>query len=90
MYLIPKNVKVKKEIFRGFGILEILVMAGALLLGFLFQSLTSNFKIKVFLFCFLPMLTFLLLFPLPNGTTTFIILKKFFIYTKNPKKYKLK
>ena len=26
MYLIPKNVKVKKEIFRGFGILEILVM----------------------------------------------------------------
>ena len=50
MYLIPKNVKVKKEIFRGFGILEILVMAGALLLGFLFQSLTSNFKFKVFFF----------------------------------------
>ncbi len=87
MYLIPKNIKVKKEIFKGFGILEIVVIAISLGIGYLLQMLTSDFKVKVILFIFLPMTTFLLLLPLPNGSTLFSIFKRFIIYKTSQKKY---
>lgn len=90
MYLIPKNIKIKKEIFKGFGIIEIIIMAVSFGIGFLFQSLVSDFRLKMFLFIIFPITTFLLLLPLPNGSTPFIILKKFIIYQRKPKKYKLK
>lgn len=90
IYLIPKNIKIKKEIFKGFGILELLAMALSFGIGFILQSFVSDYKLKVFLFILFPMTTFLLLLPLPNGSTPLIIFKKFLIYQHGQKKYKLK
>lgn len=90
MYLIPKNIKTKREIFKGFGMLEILTMALSCGLGFLLQSLVVNYKLKITLFFLFPLITFLLVLPLPNGSTTLIILKKYIIYKRRQKKYKLK
>lgn len=90
MYLIPKNIKTKREIFKGFGILEIIVMAISLGLSYLLQMLSSNFKIKIFLFCILPLTTFILLIPLPNGSTPLNIFTKYIRYQKNQKIYKYK
>lgn len=90
MYLIPKNIKVKREIFKGFGILEILVMALSFGIGYLLQHLSNNFQMQVFLFFSLPLITFILLLPLPNGTTPLIILKKFIKYSFSQKIYKYK
>lgn len=90
MYLIPKNIKVKREIFKGFGILEIIAMGISFGIGFLLQHITHIFRIKVILFFALPITTFLMLLPLPNGTTPFIIFKKFIKYQHNQKKYKFK
>lgn len=89
MYLIPKNIKTKKEIFKGFGIVEILVMGISFCIGFLFQSFVIRYKLKIFLFTIFPLSTFLLLLPLPNGSTPFIIFKKFLLYQKNQKMYKI-
>lgn len=88
MYLIPKNIKTKKEIFKGFGIIEILVMGVSFCIGFLFQSFVIKYKLKIFLFTIFPLFTFLLLLPLPNGSTPFIIFKKFLLYQKKQKIYK--
>lgn len=90
MYLIPKNIKTKKEIFKGFGMLEIIAMAISLGLGYLLSSLFYSYKIKIFLFCIFPLLTFILLLPLPNGSTTLKILKKYLIYNKRQKRYRVK
>lgn len=90
MYLIPKNIKTKKEIFKGFGILEILAVGLSCLVGFILQSIVAEFKLKVFLFSIIPLFTFLLIFPLPNGTTALTIFKKFIIYNKRQKIYKYK
>lgn len=90
MYLIPKNIKVKKEIFKGFGILEIVAIAISFALGFLLQSFTNEFYLKIFLFFLFPLTLFLLLLPLPNGSTTLVIFKKFLRFSKSQKQYKLK
>lgn len=90
MYLIPKNIKVKREIFKGFGMIELIVLALSFGLGFLLQTFTPEINIKIFLFFAFPLATFLLLLPLPNGSTAFIIFKKFLIYQRNQKKYKFK
>lgn len=90
IYLIPKNIKTKREIFKGFGIVEILIMGIACGIGFLLQSLVNDYKAKVFLFFILPLICFLLLLPLPNGSTVLVIFKKFIIYKKNQKKYRFK
>ena len=90
MYLIPKNIKTKREIFKGFGILEIIAMGLACLLGYLLQLLVSNYKLKVFLFFLFPLIMFILFLPLPNGSTTLIIFKKFLRYKRSQKKYKFK
>ena len=83
MYLIPKNIKVKREIFKGFGMLEIIAMAISFGIGFLLQHFVSMFKIKVILFFAFPITTFLMLLPLPNGTTPFTIFKKFIYFISN-------
>lgn len=89
MYLIPKNIKIKREIFKGFGILEIIAMGVSLGIGFLVQSIFPYYKLKMIVFSFFPIATFLLLLPLPNGSTPLIIFKKFLIYKYNQKEYKL-
>ena len=90
MYLIPKNIKVKREIFRGFGIIEIIFLAISFGLGFLLQNLVSEFHTKIFLFFLFPLSTFLLLLPLRNGSTPLIIFRKFLKYQHNQKNYKFK
>ena len=90
IYLIPKNIKVKREIFKGFGVMELLALGVSFGIGFLLQSLVHQFQLKILLFCILPLLIFLLLFPLPNGSTALIIFKKCIKYNYNQKKYKLK
>lgn len=90
MYLIPKNIKVKKEIFKGIGIIELIFISISLTLGFILQSLFSSIKVKIFVFFIFPLTAFLLIFPLPNGTTPLIILRKFIKYQKRQKKYKKK
>ncbi len=61
MYLIPKNIKVKREIFKGFGILEIIAISISLGFGFLIQNLSSEFQIKMILFFIFPLTNLLLL-----------------------------
>lgn len=90
MYLIPKNIKVKKEIFKGIGIIELIFISISLTLGFILQSLFSNIKIKIFAFFIFPLTAFLLILPLPNGATPLIIFKKFIRYQKRQKCFKYK
>lgn len=90
MYLIPKNIKIKKEIFKGFGMIELIAMALSFGIGYLLTMLSSQYQIKVFLFSVLPLTIFLLLLPLPNGSTSLKILIKFIKYQRNQKKYKIK
>ena len=51
-------------------------------IGFILQSFVSEYKAKVFLFILFPMATFLLLLPLPKGSTP---LKVFSISTSTEK-----
>lgn len=88
MYLIPKNIKVKKEIFKGFGMIELIAIAISLGIGYLLSLFSNTFQIKMILFAILPITTFILLIPLPNGTTALNVLIKFFKYQKSTKKYK--
>lgn len=90
MYLIPKNIKTKREIFKGFGILEIIAMGTACGIGFILQALVTGYKLKIFLFFLFPILCFLLLLPLPNGSTVLIIFKKFITYHNRQQKYRYK
>lgn len=70
--------------------LELIAIAISLGIGFLIQNLSSEFQIKMILFCVFPLTTLLLLLPLPNGSTALAIFKKFIIYSYKQKKYKLK
>lgn len=90
MYLIPKNIKVKREVFKGFGILEIIALSISFGLGFLFQNFVHEFHVRVFLFFMFPLTMFLLLLPLPNGSTPLVIFKKFLKFSKNQRKFKFK
>lgn len=90
MYLIPKNIKTKREIFKGFGILEIIAIGISLGIGYLLQMLSTHFKVKFFLFFLLPLITFILLLPLPNGNTALNIFIKYIRFNKNQKIYRYK
>ena len=90
MYLIPKNIKTKKEIFKGFGIFECIAIAISLGIGYLFSLFITQYKLKVIFFCIPPLLMFLLLLPLPNGSTALTILKKILIFKKRQRCYKVK
>ncbi|MBR5663071.1 MAG: PrgI family protein [Bacilli bacterium] len=90
MYLIPKNIKTKREIFKGFGIFECIAVAIALGIGYLLTLFVPSYKLKVIFFCVPPLLTFLLLLPLPNGSTALNIFRKFLRFKKNQRCYKVK
>ena len=71
MYLIPKNIKVKKEIFKGIGIIELILLAMSVGIGYLCSCFPQDYKTKIFLFFLFPLSNFLLILPLPNGNTVF-------------------
>lgn len=43
LYFMPKNIKIKKEIFKGFGLIEIVIMAISLVTGYFFLILLKLF-----------------------------------------------
>ena len=89
MYLIPKNIKVKREIFKGYGVKEILLLGISVLIGFTLSKLFGSGLVKVFLFCFFPILTFLLTLPLPTGKGNILsVLIKMIKFKRSQKKYK--
>lgn len=89
MYLIPKNIKVKREIFKGYGIKEILLIGLSIGLGFLLAKLFGTGLIKIFFFCFFPILTFLITLPMPSGNNNILdILIKMIKFRLSQKKYK--
>ena len=89
MYLIPKNIRVKREIFRGYGVKEIILLGISVLIGFTLSKFFGTGLLKVFLFCFFPILTFLLPLPLPTGSGNILsILIKMIKFKKSQKKYK--
>lgn len=90
MYLIPKNIKIKKEIFKGIGILELISLAISFGFGYFLSCFPQDYKIKIFLFFFFPLATFLLILPLPNGSTALKIFKKFITYKRRQINYKIK
>lgn len=89
MYLIPKNIKVKREIFKGYGIKEIILLGKSIVIGFLLAKFLGKGLTKVFFFCFFPILIFLLTLPLPSGNNNILgILIKLFKFRISQKKYK--
>lgn len=89
MYLIPKNIRVKREIFKGYGVKEIILLGISVLIGFTLSKLFGTGLVKVFLFCFFPILTFLLTLPLPSGKGNVLnILLKLIKFKTSQKKYK--
>lgn len=89
MYLIPKNIKVKREIFHGYGIKEILLLGLSILIGFIFATIFGKGLIKIFFFCLFPILTFLITLPMPNGSSNILeILIKMIRFRISQKKYK--
>jgi len=90
MYLIPKKIKNKSDIFLGFGFTEVIIILICFLVGLCLSSLVTSQNIKLFLFAILPMIAFIFLFPLPNNVTFGNTIKKFLIFSikqKNFKKY---
>ena len=90
LYLIPKNIKIKKEIFKGFGIFECIAVALSVGVGYLLSLFVTRFKLKAICMCVPPLCTFLLLLPLPNGSRALTIIKKFLKYKNSQLKYKTK
>ncbi|MGN0973420.1 MAG: hypothetical protein ACI4OT_01620 [Bacilli bacterium] len=89
MYLIPKNIKVKREIFRGYGVKEIVLLGFSILIGFILSKFFGTGLVKVFLFSFFPILMFLLTLPMPTGNGNILgILIKMFRFMSSQKKYK--
>ena len=89
MYLIPKNIKVKREIFRGYGIKEVLFLGISIVIGFFLSKFFGTGLVKVFLFCFFPILTFLLTLPMPSGNGNILnILLKMIKFRSSQKKFK--
>lgn len=88
MYLIPKNIKVKSEVFKGYGIKEILIVVIGLTGGYLLSLLHKTVIIKFLLF-FIPLLLSLIItFPLPNGLSVIKIIIKYVKYCFFQKRYK--
>jgi hypothetical protein len=88
MYLIPKNIKVKREVFKGYGIKEIVFIFISFCLGYLMSILGSNHIIKLLLFSIPSILSILLTMPLPNGLTVFKIIQKYIKFNYNQKIFK--
>lgn len=89
MYLIPKNIKVKREIFKGYGVKEIVLLGLSVLFGFILAKFLGKGLVKIFFFSFFPILTFLLTLPMPTGNGNILgILIKMFKFKTSQKKYK--
>lgn len=89
MYLIPKNIKVKREIFRGYGIKEVLLISISVIIGFILSKIFGKGILKIFYFSFLPILAFLITLPLPNGNSNVLcVLIKIIKFKFSQKKYK--
>jgi len=89
MYLIPKNIRVKREIFKGYGVKEIILLGISVLIGFTLSKLFGSGLFKVFLFCFFPILTFLLILPFPTVKENILsVLIKMIKFKRSQKKYK--
>lgn len=89
MYLIPKNIRVKREIFKGYGVKEIIFLGISIFVGYLLARLFGKGLLKVFLFSFFPILTFLITLPMPNGNGNILsILIKTLKFRTSQKKYK--
>lgn len=89
MYLIPKNIKVRREIFRGYGIKEVLLIGISVIIGFILSKIFGKGILKIFYFSFLPILTFLITLPLPNGNSNVLcVLIKIIKFKFSQKKYK--
>lgn len=89
MYLIPKNIKVKREIFKGYGIKEVLLLGMSVLIGFILAKFLGTGLVKIFFFCFFPILTFLITLPMPTGSGNILgILIKMIKFRTSQKKYK--
>ena len=88
MYLIPKNIKVKREVFKGYGIKEIGLIFISFCFGYLISILGSNHMVKILLFSIPSILSILLTMPLPNGLTVFIIIQRYIKFNYNQKIFK--
>ena len=89
MYLIPKSIKVKREIFRGYGIKEVLFLGLSIIIGFIFSTIFGKGLLKIFFFCLFPILTILITLPMPSGSNNILeILIKMIKFKINQKKYK--
>ena len=88
--MIPKNIKVKREVFKGFGLIEIFCLFVSGVVGYIVSLAINYFNLKVFLFCLFPFITFILLLPLPNGGRPLTIVIRFIKFQYNQKNYKLK
>ena len=89
MYLIPKNIRVKREIFKGYGIKEVLLLGLSIFVGLILAKVFGSGLLKIFLFCFFPILTFLITLPMPNGSgNILIIIIKMIRFNIRQKKFK--
>ena len=88
MYPIPKNIKVKSEVFKGYGIKEILIVVIGLIVGYLISILSKTMIIKFSLFSIPLLLSLIITFPLPNGLSVIKIIIKYMKYTFFQKRYK--
>ncbi|MDD2495327.1 MAG: PrgI family protein [Tissierellia bacterium] len=88
IYLIPKNIKVKKEIFKGYGLFELIFVIIGLIIGYLLSFIAKNITFKLIIGSVFPISFILLTLPLPNGLTVLKIFKKYFSYKFNQKTYK--
>lgn len=89
IYLIPKNIKVKKEIFKGYGLFELIFVVIGLIIGYLLSFISKNITFKLIFGSIIPITFILLTLPLPNRLTVLKILKKCFKYRFKQKVYKL-
>jgi hypothetical protein len=88
MYLIPKNIKVKREVFKGYGIKEIAFVFISFCIGYLISFLGGNHIIKLLFFSVPSILSILITLPLPNGLTVFKIIQKYIKFNINQKVFK--
>lgn len=88
MYLIPKNIKVKSEVFKGYGIKEILIVLIGLIVGYLLSLLSKTIIMKFSLFLIPLLLSLIITVPLSNGLSVSKIIIKYVKYCFFQKRYK--
>lgn len=87
IYHIPKNIKVKKEIFKGYGLLEIILIVIGLIIGYLLSLIPRSINLKLLFGGIFPIGFILLTLPLSNGLTILKLMYKFLKYNFSQKMY---